>query len=62
MSAHLWAALLSGLTAVWAWSEAFELDVEHGPDGFGFSLGVCWEVAIVALVASASCAISLWNA
>lgn len=62
MDAHLWAALLSGLTAVWAWGEAFDVDVEHGPDGFSFRLGVCWEVVLVAAAASASCAISLWNA
>lgn len=62
MDAHLWSALFSGLVALWAWGEAFEVDVDFGPDGSSFGLGVCWEVVLVAVAASASCAISLWNA
>lgn len=58
MSAALWAGLLTGLVALWAWREAVEVEFVGGD----FAVVVVWELALVALAASAACGLSLWNA
>jgi hypothetical protein len=58
VSAALWVCLLTGLVALWAWREAVEVEFVGGD----FAVGVCWELALVALAASAACGLSLWNA
>lgn len=58
MSAALWVCLLTGLVALWAWREAVEVEFVGGD----LAVGVCGELALVALAASAACGLSLWNA
>ena len=52
-----------GMIAIWAWANSFELALEEETDTARlFSLGVCWEMVLVAVGASVACAASLWTA
>lgn len=63
MDAQIIAATLSGLVAIWGWWRSFEFVKEAETDEYDvYGIGVCFEMVLVALAASAACAASLWNA
>ena len=63
MDTQIIAATLSGLVAVWGWWHAFEVVEEVETDDYAmYGIGVCLEMVLVALAASAACVASLWNA
>ena len=55
--------LPTGMIAIWAWWHSVEVTLENETETVRlFSIGVCWEMVLVAVGASVACAASLWTA